>query len=262
MTAATTERSGTEVSAGRWLPLRGRADPDGLPLFCLPHAGGGASAFTPWIGRLPGVAVFPVQPPGREARYAEPAYTAMAELVSDLAPVILDQVDGRPYAVYGHSHGALIGFELIREIRRRDGPLPVRLFASGSVAPQCGSAEDGPPVSRMSRSELVGWLRRLGGTPEWLLSDPGALGMVLPAIQGDFAVRESYSYVEDGPLPVPMTTIAATHDRRVRTDLTHRWAELSSVGCEHRSVSGGHFAVYEPGAPTVRFILEDLAVHL
>ncbi len=249
--------------AGRWVPLRGRADGDGFPLLCLPHAGGSASAFTAWIGRVPGVSVLPVQPPGREARYSEPAFVEMQRLVEELATVVLDDVvEGRPYAIYGHSHGALIGFELVREVRRRGGRLPVRLFVSGSVAPQCGAAEEGPPVSGMSRAEIVGWLRRLGGTPEWLLADRDALDMVLPAIKGDFTLRERYVYAAEKPLPTPITVVAATRDTRVRPDLQYRWGEQTTGGFEQRTLDGGHFAVYEQAALTHRYVLEGLETWL
>jgi surfactin synthase thioesterase subunit len=234
----------------RWLPMRARTTPGTFPLYCLPHAGGGASAYMPWLDRIPGVAVIPVQPPGREGRLREPAYERMAPLVEDLAAILMDSLSsGRPYAIYGHSHGALVAFELLREVRRREGPMPVRLFVSGSPAPQCG-ADNGPAVTAMSRAEVVDWLRRLGGTPEWLLADPSALDMVLPAILGDFTVRESYTYVEEPPLPVPITVLAATGDSRAGFEPQARWREQTTLGCEMHTYTGGHFAVFEQATAT------------
>lgn len=262
-TTLTQSAVGSDLTA-RWLPMRGRAGVGGFPLLCLPHAGGSASAFMPWIGRVPGVSVLPLQPPGREARYGEPAFSAMEPLVGELAGLVVDDVvaDGRPYAVYGHSHGALIGFELAREIRRRGARTPVHLFVSGSIAPQCGAAETGPPVSGMPREEIVGWLRRLGGTPEWLLADRDALDMVLPAIKGDFTVRERYSYVDEPPLPLPITVIAGTADTRVRPDLQYRWGEQTAAAFEQRTLDGGHFAVYEQAALTQHYLREGLETWL
>lgn len=250
----------TVVDLGaRWLPMRARADADALPLFCLPHAGGSASAYGPWIGRVPGVAVLPVQPPGRESRYREPAYERMEPLVDELASVVLEHVgEHRPYAVYGHSHGALVAFEVLREVRRRGGHLPVRLFVSGAPAPQCG-LDDGPPVTAMSRADLVTMMRRLGGTPEWLLSDPSALDMVLPAIRGDFSVREAYGYVDEAPLDVPLTVLASTADPRVSVDRQARWAEQTTAGCTVETLPGGHFAVFEQAARTHAAVAAGLA---
>jgi surfactin synthase thioesterase subunit len=242
----------------RWLPMRGRTDPVDFPLLCLPHAGGAASAYGSWLGRIPGVAVLPLQPPGRESRFREPAYERMAPLVEDLGTLVLSEYgDGRPYAVYGHSHGALIAFELTREIRRRGGQLPVRLFVSGSAAPQC-EQEEGPPVTGMSRPELVAWLRRLGGTPEWLLADPGALDMVLPAILADFTVREHYAYTQEPPLEVPVTVLASTGDSRASYARQSRWREQTSISSDLCLLDGGHFAVFEQPKVTHRCILDAL----
>ncbi|MGD0607253.1 MAG: thioesterase domain-containing protein [Streptosporangiaceae bacterium] len=121
-------------ATSRWVPLLGRTQPDTLPLFCLPHAGAGASAFRTWPDCLPGVLVLPVQPPGRESRFREAPYERMGPLVAELAAIMLGVAGSRPYAVYGHSLGALVAFETLREIRRRGGTEPVHLFVSGCVA--------------------------------------------------------------------------------------------------------------------------------
>ncbi|MBC6447366.1 thioesterase II family protein [Actinokineospora xionganensis] len=235
----------------RWLPLRALTRP-GLPLFCLPHAGAGGSAYRTWLDRMPGVAVHPVQPPGRESRLREPAFERMGPLVEELASVVLETVDG-PYAVYGHSHGALVGFELLREIRRRGGPAPVRLIVSGSAAPQCG-VDDGPPVTGMTRPELIAMLRRLGGTPEWLLADAGAVDMILPAIVGDFTVREAYEYVPEPVTDVPITILASTDDPRASLARQQRWQELTSASTDLHTLVGGHFAVFEQAVSTHRIV--------
>ena len=83
-----------------------------LRLFCFPYAGGGASVFHGWGPSLPaGVAVYPVQPPGRENRLREPAYTAVGPLV-EAAATALRPLLRPPFALFGHSLGALVAFEL------------------------------------------------------------------------------------------------------------------------------------------------------
>lgn len=241
-------------TAGRWLPLTAPAG--ALPLYCLPHAGGGASAYRAWVGRLGGVAVMPVQLPGRDARLREAPYERMTPLVSALADVVPGAADGR-YAVYGHSLGALVAFELLREIRRRGGPDPVHLFVSGCVPPQC-RFDDGPPVRGMTQPQLVRTLRQLGGTPEWLLSDPSVLQMILPAVRADFSVKETYEYLPELPLDVPVTALASTHDPRAEHDLVGRWGEQTARTFERHTLVGGHFAVFEQATLTHRYVAEAL----
>ncbi|MEU8270976.1 thioesterase domain-containing protein [Sphaerisporangium sp. NPDC049002] len=247
----------------RWLPFRGQtgAEPTALALYCLPHAGGAASAFRVWQRKVPGVAVLPVQPPGRDNRLRETPYERMGPLVADLADVVLADLalgpEGRRYAVYGHSLGALVGFELLREIRRRGGPEAAHLFVSGSVAPHL-SYEIGPFVRDMTRPEVVDMLRKLGGTPEWLLADPGVLDMILPAVQADFTIKETYEYQEGPPLDVPITAMPSAEDPRVDRRLVDGWEEHTSRRFALHPFLGGHFAVFEQAALTHKYITEAL----
>ncbi|MEV4178898.1 thioesterase domain-containing protein [Nonomuraea sp. NPDC049709] len=247
----------------RWLPFRALtgAEPGALPLYCLPHAGGAASAFRMWQGKLPGVAVQPVQPPGRESRHREPPYERMPQLASDLADAVLADVEtsaaGRRYAMYGHSLGALVAFEVVREVRRRGGPQPVHLFVSGSDAPHV-TYEDGPMVRKMNRDEVVELLRRLGGTPEWLLADAEALEMILPAVRADFTVKETYLYQDEPPLDLPISALPSRSDPRVTLAKADGWREQTSGNFARHLFDGGHFAVFEQAPRTHRIVAEAL----
>lgn len=246
-----------------WLPFRALtgAEPGALPLYCLPHAGGSASAFRLWQRELPGIAVQPVQPPGRESRHKEPPYLRMEPLVSDLADAVLADVDlsaaGHRYALYGHSLGAIVAFELVREIRRRGGPQPVHLFVSGSDAPHV-TYEGGPPVREMTRAQVVALLRKLGGTPEWLLADPGALEMILPAVQADFTVKETYRYTDEPQLAVPITAMPSGADPRVAPAKVAAWRDQTAGEFALHPFEGGHFAVFEQAARTRGIVAEAL----
>jgi surfactin synthase thioesterase subunit len=245
------------ADATRWLPFlsQSRAAPGAPVLFCLPHAGAGASVYRDWLGKLPAAAVLPVQLPGRESRVADTPYERMAPLVSDLADVVLGQ--GRRYAVYGHSFGALVAYELVRELRRRGAPDPLHLFVSGFVPPH-HDMDDDVPVMGMSQPQLVDLLRELGGTPEWLLSDPDAVAMILPAVRADFAVKETYTYREEPPLTVPVTALASTDDPRVRQDQVACWREQTVGRFRFHLYSGGHFAVFEQQDRTFRYLTAAL----
>lgn len=245
-------------AVSRWLPNRARVRPVDFPVFCLPHAGGSASAFSPWIDRIPGIGVLSVQPPGRETRLADPAFTDIAPLVAELADVVVAAAAGRPYGVYGHSHGALIGFELLRELRRRQAPLPVGFVASGCPAPHLRGIE--VAVSRMSRRQVVAMLRKLGGTPEWLLQDEGALDMILPPFVADFTVRERYHHDPEPPLSIPFTVIAAAGDKRAAPRKQARWQELTTGPFRLHTTDGGHFAVFENAPVTHRLLAEAFRV--
>jgi surfactin synthase thioesterase subunit len=245
-------------AASRWVPLLPGADRDALPLFCLPHAGAGASAFRAWTGRLPGVAVLPVQPPGRESRFREAPYERMEPLAAELAAIMPGVAAGRPYAVYGHSMGALVAFEALREIRRNGVPCPVHLFVSGCAAPQC-TGHDGPSLATAPSAALVRRLRQLGGTPEQLLSDPDLLEMILPAIRADLSVIDSYRYRPEEPLDVAVTVLASTEDPQAPRELQDRWRDQTTAAFGMHALAGGHFAVFEQTAWTHGHLARALA---
>jgi surfactin synthase thioesterase subunit len=249
------------TSATTWFPfVRQTGEPPDAPaLYCLSHAGAGASVYRDWLGAVPGFAVLPVQLPAREGRFQDPPYLRMPALVSDLADLVV--AEGRRYAVYGHSFGALVAFELLRELRRRQAPDPLHLFVSGFVAPH-HDMDDDVPVMGMDEAQLVDLLRELGGTPEWLLRDPAAVGMVLPAVRADFEVKETYEYRAEPPLTVPVTAFASTADPRVRHDQVACWREQTDGEFRFHLFSGGHFAVFEQAARTHRYLAAALAHHL
>lgn len=240
-----------------WLPLRGRPDYDATPLFCLPHAGGGASAFRTWLNSIPGADVLPVQPPGREGRLRETPHTDMKPLVEQVATVITEAAAGRAYAVYGHSLGSLIAFETVRELRRRGVQQPVHLIVSGAHAPQ-KSHDHGRKVSTMSTPKLVDMLGSLGGTPAWMLADPELQQMILPAVRADFAMREKYRYRAEPPLSMPITLIASDHDPRAPLRPQLKWGAQTTADFTSVTLQGGHFAVFEQQELTHRHISEVL----
>ena len=243
----------------RWIPVRPRStDLDALPLFCLPHAGGAASAFRSFQDGMPGVAVLPLQLPGRENRLGETPYQDMESLVAALATVVVTEAAGRPYAVYGHSVGALVAFETVRAIRRRGRQQPVHLFVSGCSAPS-SAPDDEPLVAGMTTPEVVQMLRRLGGTPEWLLADAGAVEMILPPFRADFSVKQTYEYRPEPPLTIPVTVLASTDDPRAPVVLQEQWHEHTVGPVQQHLLTGGHFAIYEQGALTRSLISEALA---
>jgi medium-chain acyl-[acyl-carrier-protein] hydrolase len=243
----------------RWMPLRTPADSDGLLLFCFPHAGAGASTYRSWLNTVPSVTVVPLQPPGREARLREEPHRRMDPLVDELASVVSEAAAGRPYAMWGHSLGALVAYETHRELRRRGDAEPVHLVVSGCAAPQHGF-DDGPPVMGMSPAELVEMLRRLGGTPDWLLADPELLEMIMPAIRADFEVKETYRWADGEPaLQTPLTVLSSLGDPRATDTAQGRWQELTTGAFTKRTVIGGHFALFEQPERTTQFLLEALA---
>jgi surfactin synthase thioesterase subunit len=233
------------VTRTSWLPFGTHPDA-GCRLLCLPHAGAGASVYRTWgSGLAPGIRACPVQPPGRERRRHEPPLTTVWAISKLLSQEIIAHV-GVPFAILGHSTGALCAFEVTRELRAVGGPLPVHLFVAGRPAPQI-------PVQRsnlgaISVGELADMLREMGGTPEELIADEGLVKRLQPLLAADFDVNECYDYRAEPPLSVPITAFAATDDDVASLEEMTAWREQTSAGFSMQVLSGGHFAIFDHAA--------------
>jgi medium-chain acyl-[acyl-carrier-protein] hydrolase len=207
-------------------------------LICLPHAGAGASVFRPWTrALLPEVAIWPVQLPGRENRMLSHARTSLTVLCAELLDALRPHL-GEPFALYGHSSGALIAFELIRTLRRRELPLPTRLFLASRRAPQLPSRF--PRVHMLPDDDLVEWLHRSEGAYNALLDDPRWRRFYLPTVRADLCVSEDYCYQPGPPLPCPIVVYGGESDPLLTSEELSGWREQTSAGFALHMLPGGH----------------------
>ncbi len=229
-----------ESRAGNpWFPTAGPKAEAALRLFCFPYAGAGTSAFRGWAERLPGdVAVCSVRMPGRENRLREAPFRQMEPLISALGEAIQPYLDHR-FAFFGHSSGAVIGFELTRWLRRRNQRLPAALFVSGARAPRFRLGHVPPPEP--SEEEFLRELDRLEGLPAEVLKNEDLLRVVLPALRADTAVYRNYVYTEEPPLDCPIRAYGGSDDPNVRREHLEAWAEETTGGFASCILPGGHF---------------------
>jgi medium-chain acyl-[acyl-carrier-protein] hydrolase len=228
----------------RWIPFR-KPDPKArLRLFCFPYAGAGALIFRKWSDALPrDIEVCPIQLPGRGTRLTEPPFTKLSCLIEALTRA-LDPLLDKPFAFFGHSLGALIGFELARQIRRQYGAHPVRLFVSAGRAPQI--PHRAPPIHTLPDNQFLAELRRLNGTPRELLDHEELIEVMLPILRADFALYETYLYSTEPPMNCPICTFGGLQDRRVSASDLEAWRSQTSASFSLRMFPGGHFFLKEP----------------
>jgi medium-chain acyl-[acyl-carrier-protein] hydrolase len=210
-------------------------------LFCFPYAGGGASIYRQWNGPpLEQVEVCPIQTPGRENRIAERPFThirSLSKAVTDVIPL------DRPFAFFGHSVGALLCFEVARELRRRRAAVPFHLFVSGCAAPHL--CPNRPPRFNLTREELIAEIRKLGGTPEDVFKDRELLDLVLPSIRADFSLFDTYDYRAERPLDCAVTALTGAADLEVDSLEPLQWHIHTGNRFRHHQFPGNHFFLHE-----------------
>lgn len=232
-----------------------------LRLICFPHAGAGASMFHPWASLMPAdVQVCPVQLPGRENRLMEPPFIRLLPLVQKLARVLLPYLD-TPFALFGNSMGALISFELARELRREHGFRPRHLFVSASRAPQLPSQS--PPLHQLPTSLFLKELeRRYNGIPAAVLQDREMMNLFLPVIRADVEIIETYNYQTETPLECPISAFGGTQDSEVSREDLAAWRDQTSDSFVLRMFPGNHFFLNDAREIVLRAVSEELTCKL
>ncbi|TDC85041.1 thioesterase [Micromonospora sp. KC606] len=233
----------------KWLRCLAPRPAARMRLFSCPYAGAGTHAYGLLAAALPEtVEPFAVRLPGRESRLDEPPMTNMRVLVEELADAIEARID-RPYALFGHSMGARMAFDLARALRARGARAPAALLVSGCAAPT--APPPARPVHALPDDRLVAELRHRNGVTDRVLDDPEARGLFLPALRADLTLAERYQYRPEPPLAVPIQAFHGTHDRWVsRADMVG-WAAQTTRYFVITPVSGGHFFVHGLRARTL-----------
>jgi medium-chain acyl-[acyl-carrier-protein] hydrolase len=212
-------------------------------LLCLPHAGGSATAYAHWSRALPGADVVAVELPGRGERLRERPLDSMDALVTDLAGRVLPHAGGQ-FALFGHSMGALVAFELAHHLRRRYGLRPARLLVSGCAAPESPHRAAGPPRHRLPDGELWEEVRKLNGTADAVCDHEEIRRLCTAAIRADFALVENYRFEPRLPLDCPISVFGGIDDPEVEFAELAEWSAYTRSGHTVSTFPGDHFYLH------------------
>lgn len=243
------------MARSRWVQVSRPRPAARLRLICLPAAGGGASRYRDWPVHLPDdVEVVSVQLPGRENRFNEPPIESMEQLVGPL----LDELAGYlipPFALFGHSMGGLIAFELVRRMRPR-GVAPVHLFASGCRAPHLPSRS--PDWHTLPDREFLVAIGELGGIPPELLAESQFLDAMLPMLRADCTLVETYAFHPQAPLSCPVSAFGGLRDKEVPPEDVRAWSRHTTGPFRVHLLPGDHFFVNSARADVLRSVVSEL----
>jgi surfactin synthase thioesterase subunit len=223
-------------------------------MICFPHAGGVANYYFKLSKAIaPSVEVLAIQYPGRHDRRQERAFESIGELadriVTELEPWL-----NQPLALFGHSMGATLAFEVGRRLQA-DQTKPLALFVSGRAAP---IRQRTTMVHLYDDAKFMQELKRLGGTDLQVLDDEEVLRMFLPAIRSDYKAIETYRYQPSELMRCPIFALCGEGDSGVNVGDVSMWQEYTSAEFGLTVLPGGHFYLNEQIPAVIDFVLTHL----
>jgi medium-chain acyl-[acyl-carrier-protein] hydrolase len=201
-----------------------------------------------------------IQYPGRESRIRERAYASVADLVAGLADGISEWLDC-PFAFYGHSLGAKIAFETIRELRRRGSVLPSHLFAGASQAPQLPWPHS--MLHRLGEGEFIDEIqKRYGGLPKQIIDDPELRALLIGILRTDIQLIETYRYTPEPPLDCAINVFGGEDDCTVDHSALDAWRYQTSSAFGLQKMAGDHFFLNSARQELLKAIGAELQTNL
>ncbi|MFI9764438.1 thioesterase II family protein [Streptomyces sp. NPDC051963] len=232
-----------------------------LRLFVLHHAGGSHLLYRQWPAGLPDTwDVRLLDAPGHGLLLDQPQITDAGRLADCVLSTIESELTC-PYALFGHSMGALVTYEITRRAVDRGLPLPVWVGLSARPAPQ--SQGQRTRYHELPDDELRTHLKRLGGTPDEVFDAPDLWALFAPVIRADLSLVENWRPASDtGPLPVALSAFAGREDLSAAPPQVAGWAEHTEHFLGLRVFDGGHFYFQDDPGPLLRQIEQDATTAL
>lgn len=229
-------------------------------LFLFPYAGAGPAAFNRWVSEFPGhLEAWIAHYPGRGSRHRETPLKQIGTFSEQFSQAIQPLLD-RPFALFGHSLGGLIAFELARQLQQRNLSQLQILFVSGCGAPHL--PDPNAPICERTDPDFLESLRQLNGIPSELLDQPDVMQLLLPILRSDFEAIESYQFPPDEvPLHIPIVVFAGLNDRRVSHERIEGWALHTDAGFRSLYFPGDHFFINTCRESVINCISQELTTY-
>ena len=227
-----------------------------LRLFCIPYAGAGPGIFRTWHEQLPpDIEVCAIQLPGRERRIREPLIDDLFKLFPCLVEAILPYLD-QPFAFFGHSLGALICFELSRQLITINAPTPFHLFVSACRAPQIPNPN--PSIHQLPEPEFLEAIRAYNGTPQAVWQNRELMSIYSAILRADLTMNETYIYnypqSSHKPFKFPISAFGGEQDHLVNMQNLESWRWQTAANFSLQMYPGAHFFLKDQQQELINFL--------
>jgi medium-chain acyl-[acyl-carrier-protein] hydrolase len=231
-----------------------------IKLFTFPYAGGHSNLFRPWQKHLNEIIeLWSVELPGRGTRLPEPLPDSIEEIVHDL--VSLFSNNKADYALFGHSMGAIIIYELLLVLNKYKLKMPLHVFFSGGKAPHIRS-KDQKKYHLLNNQQFIEEIIQLGGTPDDIFNEPELAEFFLPVLKNDFIICDNYvPDIIDKKFDIDFSILAGTEECYEEADLS-TYGSYTTGETTVKYFKGGHFFIKESETEVIDFINKTLLKYI
>ncbi|EGD47933.1 Thioesterase [Ruminiclostridium papyrosolvens DSM 2782] len=229
-----------------------------IKLFCLPYAGGSADIYARWRNYLnSSIELCPIELPGRSKRAKDPYYKSMGEAVEDIASFVKNETRNSDYAIFGHSMGSIITYELICKLYQMGLKLPIHVFFSGRYPP-CIEKQD-KNMHLLSDDELIHEAVSMGGIPEKLLKYTKLVENAANTLRADYTILETYGHSPHiQKFDIDISVLSGTNDELATVEDMKYWELYTNKSCTFYTFEKGHFYLHNNAETIVKIINNTL----
>jgi medium-chain acyl-[acyl-carrier-protein] hydrolase len=227
----------------KWIVPIKKSNNAKITLLCFHHAGGSASYYRNFAAfMMDEINMYAIQLPGREKRYLEKCIENIDEVIVNLFKNIKSILTNN-LIIFGHSLGALIGYEFSKFVYNNKIIIPKHLVVSGRNAP---SYDYVGSFSKMTDLDLLEFLKEFGSIPEDLLKEKDILfEFLMPTIRSDCAIADSFKYTGKANFIHPITAYVGKNDKSIKLVEVDNWACETNAKFEKVIFNGDHFYLSE-----------------
>jgi surfactin synthase thioesterase subunit len=214
-----------------------------LTIVALPFAGGDQYSYDRFRKFLPSNFILKtVEYPGRGARIGENCLSDIVSISNDVLEQVKNDIQENRYIIYGHSMGALVGYELAKEIIRNNYRAPSCLFFTGSAGP---SIPEDNPISDYETERFWKEISDFGGLPIEVFSNDEFLNFYEPILRSDISAIERYQYERlTTPFKIPIHVIAGSEELDITTQTLASWQAETLLPLDTKILPGDHFFIF------------------
>ena len=228
-----------------------------LQLFCVPYAGGSAMIYKNWSKYLGDtVEICPLELAGRGKRFNEPFSNHFLDAIEDLYSQFKLQWNGLPYALFGHSMGSLLSYELYSKLVEMNELPPVHVFFSGHRPPHLiGKTKK---LHLMDQQALKEELIRLGGTPTEIIDNAELFQIFSPILMADYKLIHSYEISPPKKIECDVTVLYGREDEPTFSEISE-WGSFVRNPISFVEYEGGHFFINQQTEAIAECIIQTLS---